>query len=103
MNRRFEEIARVETRELYDMMTAYGESLIDEATLNGWLDEPGADNEYTREIGRVGCLCADYESEFMTFKHIRPLRSAPCRVERRSPVYEPVPLLHESGGIAVSV
>jgi hypothetical protein len=29
------------------------------------------DNEYTREIGRLANLDADYENEYMEFKHLK--------------------------------
>ena len=71
MIKKFENISVIENRELYDLVSAYGDALIDEATANGSLEEQGADNEYTREIGRVGIMCADYESAYMTFKHLK--------------------------------
>jgi hypothetical protein len=97
MRKLFEGVRRIEDRELFNLMSSYCDALIDEATRDGWLAEQGADNEYTREIGRVGCLCADYESEYMTFKHIRPLRSAVRHAERRQTNYVPVTPLCETG------
>ena len=70
MIKKFENITLIENRELYDLVSAYGDALIDEATANGALAELNADNEYTREIGRVGVMCADYESMYMTFRHL---------------------------------
>jgi hypothetical protein len=49
----------------------YTNALINEATANGSLNELGAVNEYTIEIGRVGRLCADYESMYMKFEHLK--------------------------------
>ena len=71
MIKKFENITFIDNRELYDRISAYGDDLIDEATANGALAEQGAENEYTREIGRVGIMCADYESTYMTFKHLK--------------------------------
>ena len=71
MIKRFENITFIDNRELYDKVSAYGDALIDEATANGALAEQDADNEYTREIGRVGNMCADYESAYMTFKYLK--------------------------------
>jgi len=71
MIKKFEDITVINNRELYDKVSAYGDALIDEATANGSLEEQDADNEYTREIGRVGIMCADYESAYMTFKCLR--------------------------------
>ena len=71
MVKQFENITVIDNRELYDKVSSYGDALIDEATANGALEEQGADNEYTREIGRVGNMCADYESTYMTFKYLK--------------------------------
>ena len=71
MVKKFENITVIDNKELFDAVAEYEENLINEATANGALDEQGADNEYTREIGRVGNMCADYESTYMTFKHLK--------------------------------
>jgi predicted XRE-type DNA-binding protein len=71
MIKKFEDITGIENRELYDKVSAYVDELINEATTNGALAMQGADNEYTREIGRAGNLCADYENAFMTFKCLK--------------------------------
>ncbi|MDR2628121.1 MAG: helix-turn-helix transcriptional regulator, partial [Dysgonamonadaceae bacterium] len=47
------------------------ESLIREATAKGALEKQDADNEYTREIGRVGIMLADYENTYMNFKCLK--------------------------------
>ena len=71
MEKKFENITVINELELYEQAMIYVDCLINEATANGALDEQGADNEYTREIGRVGNMCADYESAYMTFKHLK--------------------------------
>jgi len=71
MIKKFENITVIDNRELYDLVSKYGDALIDEATANRALAELGADNEYTREIGRVGIMCADYESMYMTFECLK--------------------------------
>ena len=71
MLKKFENITVIDNRELYDQISAYGNALIDEATANDSLEEQDANNEYVREIGRVGAICADYESTYMTFKHLK--------------------------------
>ena len=71
MIKKFTDITFIDNKELFDAISAYEEDLINEATANGALAEQGADNEYTREIGRVGIMCADYESAYMTFKHLK--------------------------------
>jgi hypothetical protein len=71
MIKKFEDITVINNRKLFDEIAEYEENLIQEATANGALAEPDADNEYTREIGRVGIMCADYESTYMTFKSLK--------------------------------
>ena len=71
MKKKFENITVFTERRLYDQAMVYVDDLINEATANGALDEQGANNEYTREIGRVGNMCADYESTYMTFNHLK--------------------------------
>lgn len=70
MEKKFENITEITTRSLYDEAKAYMNALIDEATLNGNLNMPDNDNEYIREIGRIGSLCADFENKFIAFQHI---------------------------------
>lgn len=70
MQTKFSTITRIDNKPLYDEAMAYVNALIEEATRNGLLDDQDADNEYTREIGRVGCMCADFETEFMNFKSV---------------------------------
>jgi hypothetical protein len=71
MEKKFEDITSIDDRQTFDDANLYVNTLIDEATANGSLDEQYADNEYTREIGRVGGMCADYESKYMKFKHLK--------------------------------
>jgi antitoxin component HigA of HigAB toxin-antitoxin module len=70
MDKKFENITEIDSRELFDEVSAYCDALIDEATANGYLSEQGADNEYTHEIGRLGNLCAEYEDTKIRFNHI---------------------------------
>ena len=71
MHTQFSTLTHIDNKALYDEALAYVNFLIDEATTNGSLEGPDADNEYIREIGRIGSMCADYETEFMDFKQIR--------------------------------
>lgn len=71
MEKKFIEVTEIHTLELFNQVSEYTDTLIDEATENGALVDPEADNEYTREIGRVGILCADYESLHLKFEHIK--------------------------------
>ena len=70
MEKRFENITELNTRQEYDEALAYTKSLIITATQKGFLNSPDANNEYVREIGRIGNMCADYEDTKMQFEYI---------------------------------
>ncbi len=76
MEKIFQGIKELKTQSDYDKAIAYVNDLIVEATDKGVL-ESDADNEYTREIGRVGGLCADFENNKMKFKHLTPRTYSP--------------------------
>jgi hypothetical protein len=59
MVKRFENITEIDSRELFDEVSAYCDALIEDATAGGFSDEQRADNEYIHEIGRVGNLFVD--------------------------------------------
>jgi antitoxin component HigA of HigAB toxin-antitoxin module len=69
-------LKKVETAEQYEAVRERVNALINEATEKGML-EPDADNEYTREIGRLSYLGAIYENEHMSFKHIAVKHTTP--------------------------
>jgi predicted XRE-type DNA-binding protein len=71
MKKKFENITSIDDRNTFDEANLYVDALIVEATANGSLDEQYADNEYTREIGRVGGMCADFENKHIVFEHIK--------------------------------
>ncbi|TZF82144.1 helix-turn-helix transcriptional regulator [Pedobacter sp. BS3] len=71
MKKKLEHLESIIDQPTYDEAMAYMHELIDYATQHGYLSNPENDNEYTREIGRIGIMCADYESIFMTFKHLK--------------------------------
>jgi len=71
MKNKFQNITCIDDRQTFDEANVYVNSLIGEATANGSLDDQYADNEYTREIGRVGGMCADYENKYIVFEHIK--------------------------------
>jgi len=71
MEKKYLYITEIHTLELFNEVSEYTDALIDEATEVGALINPDADNEYTREIGRVGRMCADYESLHMKFQHLK--------------------------------
>ena len=81
MKKIFENVSELTTRRDYDLALSYVKKLITEATLNGALSEPEADNEYVREIGRVGHLCAVYEDTQMEFEHITVRKKSPMMFE----------------------
>ena len=71
MEKKYENVSTLNTREEYDNAMSYVMQLINEATSNGSLSDPEADNEYIREIGRIGHLCAVYEDTKMELKHLK--------------------------------
>lgn len=71
MEKKFENIAKINNPELFKKISAYADELIEEATVKGALEKQNADNEYTREIGRVGNLCAEYESIYYKSKALK--------------------------------
>ena len=71
MDKKFIEVTEIQSAELYNQVSEYTDALIDEATATGALSEQDADNDYTCEIGRVGRMCADYESLFMKFEQLK--------------------------------
>jgi len=77
MEKKFENVSTLDTREEYDNAMSYVVLLINEATANGLLSDPEEDNEYIREIGRVGHLCVVYEDTKMEFKHLTPRKKSP--------------------------
>lgn len=71
MERKFENLTEITDIQTFNDVRVYFEDLIQYATKNGYLKEMGADNEYTREMGRVGIMLADYESIYMKFKYLK--------------------------------
>jgi antitoxin component HigA of HigAB toxin-antitoxin module len=77
MKKIFENVVELTTLQDYEQALTYVKTLINEATINGELAEQGADNEYTREISRVGSLCANYEDTKIQFKNITVRSKSP--------------------------
>ena len=71
MEKKFQNIESITDRQTYDEVMAYINKMVDYVTRNGYLKDPDADNEYTRELGRIMALAADYESIYMDFKHLK--------------------------------
>ena len=81
MQKIFKNTSELTTPKDYEIALAYVKRLIAEASLNGALTNPEADNDYVREIGRVGHLCAAYENTYMQFEHLSIKRRAPKVLE----------------------
>lgn len=71
MEKQFENIVEIKDVEAYTTAKSYLNDLINYATKNGYLNNPEADNLFTNEIGRIGIMCADYESLYINFKHLK--------------------------------
>lgn len=71
MKKQFENIKEIKDQLTFNKVRAYYDELINYATQNGYLTEQDSDNEYTREMGRVGVMIADYESLFMEFNNLK--------------------------------
>ena len=77
MEKIFENVLKITTRDDYETVLSLVKKLITEATENGALDDPEGDNEYIREIGRLSILGANYENEYMKFEHIKVKKKSP--------------------------
>lgn len=71
MKKKFKNIMDISDQQTYNEAMAYMNELVEYSTRKGYLNHPENDNKYTQEIGRVGVMCADYESSFMKFKHLK--------------------------------
>jgi len=71
MKYQFENLTEITDKKTFENVRLYLNELIQYATENGYLKYPDADNEYTREIGRIGVMIADYESLYMKFENIK--------------------------------
>ena len=65
MKKIFEGITRITTSVEFDRLTDQVDTLIREATSNGYFSDPDESNEYTQEIARLGKIGARYEDEFL--------------------------------------
>jgi len=81
MQKYFENISELTTRKDYDIALAYVKKLITEASLNGALADLEADNDYVREIGRIGHLCAAYEDTYIEYEHLTVRKRSPRILE----------------------
>ena len=65
MKRIFEGVTRITTTIEFDLLMGHIDTLIREATENGYFSDIDASNEYTKEIARLGKIGARYEDEFL--------------------------------------
>lgn len=63
-------IQKITTKEEYNRVKQQVESLINEATLKGFL-ESGMENDYTRKISELSRKMADYENDYLGLKTLR--------------------------------
>lgn len=71
MKIQFKSLTEIKDEEMFKDVRAYYDEVIKYATENGYLKDPDADNKFTREIGRVGAMIADFESINMVYKHLK--------------------------------
>jgi antitoxin component HigA of HigAB toxin-antitoxin module len=69
-------LKKVETREQYNAVRLRVDELIKEATEKGML-ESDADNDYIREIGRLGRMGAQYETDYYPFTVLKVRKKSP--------------------------
>jgi len=72
MEKIFENVSKLTSKDDYDALTAHLENLIQEAIQGGHLAMSDPNNEYRREIGRLSRLGGIYEAEYMTFDFGEP-------------------------------
>lgn len=78
MEKQFENLTEINDRKTYNAASKYLDEIVDFATRNGYFKDPEADNEYTREFGRIAGMCADYESIYMEFNYLRVKKPVPA-------------------------
>jgi predicted XRE-type DNA-binding protein len=83
MKKQFENLTEIKDKKTFESVRAYYQDVIQYATENGCLKAPEADNKYTREIGRIGLMIADYESIYMNFKHLKVKTPLILKIENR--------------------
>lgn len=71
MKKQFEHLTEITDKKTFKSVRTYYEEALKYATDNGYLKDPEAINKYTREIGRIGKLLADYESTYVDFSPLK--------------------------------
>jgi hypothetical protein len=84
MEKIFENITHLTTRNEYDTIRAHIELLIKEATECGYFSDPEGDNEYIQEFGRLARLSALYEDEFMDLGFIMPKTKSVPKIQKET-------------------
>ncbi|MDR1739440.1 MAG: hypothetical protein LBR45_01610 [Bacteroidales bacterium] len=72
----------------YDSALSYMKTLITKAAKNGNLDDPGSENNESREICRIGKLCADFEDNEMQFENITVRGRSPLVIALQEEMYK---------------
>ncbi len=67
----FKNLESITNKGTYKKVMQHLDFLIREATEKGNLKNPDTSNAYTKEINRLGSLCADYESLYMNLKPLK--------------------------------
>jgi hypothetical protein len=91
MKKQFETLTEIHTKDLFDVVHFYAEAVLREATDTGALDEQGADNEYTQELGRVLGLLGDYENKYVIFDCISFKNAVHQPKKKTPPEQQPKP------------
>lgn len=71
MKKQFENIETITDKKTFSKVNTYLENLISEATEKGFLADQNANNDYTKEISRIGSMCADFESINGNFENLK--------------------------------
>jgi len=79
-------LTKIETSEQYETVRKKIDVLIKEATEKNLL-ELSMDNDYIREIGRLSRLGAQYENEYIKFKHLKVKAKTPLIKEIEDAMY----------------
>lgn len=71
MQKQFENSTEIVDKLTFEKASNYLNEIIGFATEKGFLKDQNAANEYTKEIGRIGAMLADYESIYIKFENIK--------------------------------
>jgi antitoxin component HigA of HigAB toxin-antitoxin module len=71
MKLQFKNLTEITDQKTFDEVSKYMEELLAFATSSGKLADPNAENQYTKELSRIGVMLADYESLHTDFKVLK--------------------------------